>query len=201
MSLFQEFFGNPRKEARHANQARPDAGQSSTKVSGEGNKFQGFCESCFSQTRPYCSGPTTTVNGCGKRLFGNDERCPTCQSVVQRLYLCFLWIPLIPSGRFRVKYLDPKTYFSRQLLDTNISPEGLAKLRAEDEAALNDFYAVELFDQARGLERRREFADALNAYEFVTKQFPQSHMANDAHQAFKRVQARIADASVTRRPR
>jgi hypothetical protein len=75
----------------------------------------GFCATCVHGTTPVSSGGTFTLNGIGTRLYGSGDRCPICHSVVQRLFFCVLFIPLIPLGKYRVKYTAPNQFLSRKL--------------------------------------------------------------------------------------
>ena len=75
-----------------------------------------FCGACLATTGPQSSGGTFTLNGIGTKLYGSKHRCLTCGSVIQRLWVCFLYIPIIPLSKFRVKYLRPTRFMSRKVL-------------------------------------------------------------------------------------
>lgn len=109
MKLLHELFGDPLKQAGKGKQA----GAESKREHKQG--LMGFCESCLADTLPEDAGSTSTFNGMGTRLYSFSDECPECQSRVQHLFFCFLWIPLVPLGRFRVKYCAPQRYFSRRL--------------------------------------------------------------------------------------
>jgi hypothetical protein len=75
----------------------------------------GFCASCLHATTEVSSGGTFTFNGIGTRLYGSGDPCPVCRSVVQRLFFCVIFIPLIPIAKYRVKYVTPGRFLSRRL--------------------------------------------------------------------------------------
>ena len=77
--------------------------------------YPGFCDSCRMATTDVSSGGTFTFNGIGTALYGSAEVCPTCASVVKRLFFTILFIPIIPLGKYRVKYVTKKKFFSRKL--------------------------------------------------------------------------------------
>ena len=88
----------------------------------------GFCPACLTATTDQSPGSTGTtgfiVIGIGTRLIGMGDPCPTCGSVIQSKYLC-LGVPLIPLGRYRIKYLGDgllggvlaREYVGRRLID------------------------------------------------------------------------------------
>jgi hypothetical protein len=75
----------------------------------------GFCDNCVRASTDVPGGGTFTLNGIGTRLYGSGDRCPICQSVVQRLFFCVLFIPLIPIRKYRVKYIAPARFLSRRI--------------------------------------------------------------------------------------
>ena len=88
--------------------------------------YPGFCQTCADGTTAQDAGSTTTLNGIGTRLYGGGSRCPLCASIVQTKFFCLLFIPLIPLGRYRVRYVSPKRYLSRKLIVKSTSPASLA---------------------------------------------------------------------------
>lgn len=74
-----------------------------------------FCDTCVRASTDVPDGGTFTLNGIGTRLYGSGDRCPICQSVVQRLFFCVLFIPLIPIRKYRVKYIAPARFLSRRI--------------------------------------------------------------------------------------
>lgn len=78
--------------------------------------FPRFCERCISASSDVSSGGTATINGIGTKLYGSGDRCPTCNSVIKRLFFCLVYIPLIPLGKFRVKHVTPSRFFSRKIV-------------------------------------------------------------------------------------
>ena len=75
----------------------------------------GFCNACVAASTPVPAGSNATVNGIGITFCGRGDPCRVCGSVVQTQWFCFLLVPLVPLGRFRVKYVAPKRYLSRMV--------------------------------------------------------------------------------------
>jgi hypothetical protein len=75
----------------------------------------GFCKSCIAATMPGSAGDNLTINGIGAMFYGKRDCCKICGSVVRSRWFCVLFIPLFPLGTFRVKYVAPNRYLSRQL--------------------------------------------------------------------------------------
>ena len=75
----------------------------------------GFCASCMAMTTEKPSGGTFVVNGIGTRLYGSADRCPACGAVTQTHWITFVYLPVIPLGRYRVKKVTPTTYLSRKM--------------------------------------------------------------------------------------
>jgi hypothetical protein len=88
--------------------------------------FPGFCQTCADGTTAEDAGSTTTINGIGTRLYGSAFGCPVCDSIVQTKFFCLLFIPVIPLGKYRVKYVSPGRYLSRKLISESRSPAKLA---------------------------------------------------------------------------
>ena len=93
----------------------------------------GFCEACLKETHEVGAGGTRTVNGFGTSLLGRSAPCPNCGSVIQRLFACALFIPILPLGRFRVKHCSPGHYFSRRMRKAGEPYVSLASAALEDE--------------------------------------------------------------------
>ena len=79
----------------------------------------GFCRACYGSTTNESPGSTFTVNLVfGTRLMGGSEQCPACGSMIQWLWFWF-FLPIIPLGRYRIKYLSDgllrSTYIGRKL--------------------------------------------------------------------------------------
>ncbi len=88
--------------------------------------FPGFCQKCADATTAESAGSTTTLNGIGTRLYGGGLRCPVCSSIVQTKYFCLIFIPIIPLGKYRVRYVSPNRYLSRKLMAKSTSPTFIA---------------------------------------------------------------------------
>jgi hypothetical protein len=75
----------------------------------------GFCKSCDATTTPESAGSTVTFNGVGTKIYGSKNPCSQCGSVVQTKFFVVIFIPLIPLGKYRVKWATPSRYISRKL--------------------------------------------------------------------------------------
>ena len=75
----------------------------------------GFCERCTLATTEASAGGTFVMNGFGTRLYGSSEPCGICGSVQQTKFVTALYVPLIPLGAYRVKYLSARRYLSRKV--------------------------------------------------------------------------------------
>jgi tetratricopeptide (TPR) repeat protein len=103
-----------------------------------------FCGPCTDETIAWPAPDTMSVNGIGTRFYGAANRCPTCGSVVRRLFFCVLWIPVWPMGRYRIITLSTSLigtgarYVGRRFPVSADNPYGLdqktAALIAEAEA-------------------------------------------------------------------
>jgi len=82
--------------------------------------FPQFCDRCKSASSDISSGGTATFNGIGTALYGSGDPCPTCSSVIKRLFFTFVYIPLIPLGKYRVKHVTPSRFLSRKIVRTTI---------------------------------------------------------------------------------
>lgn len=78
-------------------------------------RHPGFCEVCLASTTDQESGGTFRLNGFGTCLAFPRDRCPSCGSVVQTLALSIFFLPLIPLGRYRVRWANPRRFLSRRL--------------------------------------------------------------------------------------
>jgi hypothetical protein len=73
----------------------------------------GFCGACVAATTPTPAGSSIRINGIGAGFYFGRDWCKTCGSVVQSQWFCVLFIPLVPMGKFRVKYVTPNRFLSR----------------------------------------------------------------------------------------
>ncbi len=48
-------------------------------------------------------------------FYGTRDRCKTCGSVIRGQWFCIFFIPIFRVGQYRVKYVAPKRYLSREL--------------------------------------------------------------------------------------
>lgn len=75
----------------------------------------GYCQKCLSETMEENAGGLFTFNGIGTRFAGKKSRCQVCNSVIQTKCICFLFIPLIPLGKYRVLYVTRYSFHSRKI--------------------------------------------------------------------------------------
>ena len=75
-----------------------------------------FCDHCLAETSDQSSGSTYSINGVGTSLFGREQPCPQCNSAVRTKCACLFFIPLIPLGKYRVKFSTPQQFISRKLV-------------------------------------------------------------------------------------
>jgi len=78
-------------------------------------RHPGFCKSCDASTTPQGAGSTTTINGIGTKIYGSKSPCSQCGSVIQTKFFCLIYIPVIPLGKYRIKWATPSRYISRKL--------------------------------------------------------------------------------------
>ena len=74
-----------------------------------------FCDHCLAETSDQSSGSTYSINGVGTSLFGWDQPCPQCSSAVRTKCACLFFIPLVPLGKYRVKFSTPQQFISRKI--------------------------------------------------------------------------------------
>jgi hypothetical protein len=85
----------------------------------EGIMHPGFCNSCIAATTRASANDNLMVIpfGFGFGFYGpKADRCNTCASVVRSQWLCILLIPVFRVGKYRVKYVAPNRFLSRELL-------------------------------------------------------------------------------------
>ena len=75
----------------------------------------GFCKSCDASTTTESAGSTTTINGIGTKIYGSKSPCSQCGSVIQTKFFCLIYIPVIPLGKYRIKWATPSRYISRKV--------------------------------------------------------------------------------------
>ena len=78
----------------------------------------GFCRECIAATTPTSAGGNFLLNGIGTTFYGTRYWCKTCGSAVQSKWMCIFFVPIGRIGKFRVKYVSPNRYLSRQLAAT-----------------------------------------------------------------------------------
>lgn len=76
-------------------------------------RHPGFCTACVAATTPSPAASSIRVNGIGAGLYFRKDWCKTCGSVIQSQWFSVFFIPVIPLGKFRIKYVAPHQYLSR----------------------------------------------------------------------------------------
>ncbi len=75
----------------------------------------GFCRRCYAATTDESPGSTFTINVLfGFRFLGWSGECPRCESVERTLWFLFV-IPLLPLGKYRIKYVTEGLLNSRYI--------------------------------------------------------------------------------------
>jgi hypothetical protein len=74
-----------------------------------------FCEKCLTETRDESTGNLQQINGIGTSLMGADGHCQQCSSVVQRVWITFLFLPILPRGQYRIIRVSRHEFLSRRL--------------------------------------------------------------------------------------
>ena len=82
---------------------------------GEGPRT--FCKKCLFETTGQSSGNLSTINGIGTAFVGSSDACPSCRSVVRRVWFTFLLLPVVPLRKYRVMQISPQQFLSRRLRD------------------------------------------------------------------------------------
>lgn len=67
-----------------------------------------FCDLCLSATSAKSPPSTRRVNGIGTAFWESRTRCPTCGSIDARVWFTILFLPVIPLGRYKIIYLQPR---------------------------------------------------------------------------------------------
>lgn len=79
-------------------------------------RYPGFCKSCSGSTTDDGAGSTYTVNGIGTKIYGGKDPCQECGATIQTKFFVVLFIPLIPLGKYRMKWCSPTQYISRKVI-------------------------------------------------------------------------------------
>lgn len=67
-----------------------------------------FCKLCLSTTSAKSPASTRRVNGIGTTFWESSTPCLTCGSIDVRMWFTFLFLPVIPLGRFKIIYLEKR---------------------------------------------------------------------------------------------
>jgi len=84
----------------------------------EFNLHPGFCQSCLEATEEKTAGNLETLNGIGTVMYGRSDPCPECGSVVRRVWVVFVYIPVFPLSRYRVIDSEKHWFYSRKIRTT-----------------------------------------------------------------------------------
>jgi hypothetical protein len=146
-------------------------------------KHPEFCEVCLQQTIQIRTGDIGTFNGIGTSFYGHRDVCPHCGSAIKTLFGCFFFIPIVPQGEFRVKYVAPRRFISRRI---RRSGEVAASLDADDEGRA-------LLDQATKMEIDGRVHDAVLVYQHIARKYPRTSAGKDAQKSLESLRAIIGD--------
>jgi hypothetical protein len=80
---------------------------------GEGPRT--FCKKCLFETTGQSSGNLNTINGIGTAFIGSSDPCPSCRSVIRRVWFTLFLLPLVPLRKYRVMQISPQQFLSRRL--------------------------------------------------------------------------------------
>ena len=138
-------------------------------------KHPGLCEVCLSQTVEIRFGGTATVNTVGTAYYGRSDKCAHCGSVIRRQFVCILFIPVVPLGRFRVKYFSPGRFFSRRI---RMPGEVCGPLDLENEGHA-------LLADATKLEIDGRIEEAVIAYQHIAQKYPHTSAGQDAQKSLE----------------
>ena len=133
------------------------------------------------------AGDIGTLKGVGTKFYGSSEQCPTCGSVIRRMFICFFFIPVVPLKRFRVKYCTPTRYLSRRMRRS-----GLDGMRADQEDERR-----ELLFLANRLEEDGYFKEAILAYREIAEKHPETSVGRDAQKSAQRLQEKCEKYRIT----
>jgi len=79
-------------------------------------KIPDFCDDCISSTTDKSSGNLYRLNGIGTTLIGFMDECPKCKSILKTYWFTFLFIPLIPLAKYRLKYVTKDSFITRKVV-------------------------------------------------------------------------------------
>jgi RNA polymerase subunit RPABC4/transcription elongation factor Spt4 len=77
--------------------------------------YPGFCPTCLSLTSAEPAGDCLTFYGVGIDLRGKRDVCPTCGSIETSRWFTVFWVPIVPLGRYRIRYTKPHASLSRRV--------------------------------------------------------------------------------------
>lgn len=73
----------------------------------------GFCQACADDSTAQSPGNISTINGIGRKFYGQAEKCAACGSVVRVLWLVFAYVPILPLGSYRFQMTGGGGWSSR----------------------------------------------------------------------------------------
>lgn len=98
----------------------------------EFGEHPGFCSSCLEQTLLDCPSSVGTLNGIGTGWYFNYAPCPVCKSVIRRLCVCILFLPVWRLNTYRVIHFG--TYFGNYIA-RKVKPEFLTSCTSPPDAS------------------------------------------------------------------
>jgi hypothetical protein len=78
-----------------------------------------FCDECERDTVAIRTGKLVTINFIGKTWgLGKSNKCPVCGSVERNMWFIML-LPILPLGRWKVKYLARNKFVTRKMMKSS----------------------------------------------------------------------------------
>ena len=84
---------------------------------------QPFCNACQTDTIPVDTGNLVTFNFIGEAFIGRSNTCLRCGSVERYMFFMIL-LPIIPLGKWKVKYLSRRKFLARKIIKSSFPDLG-----------------------------------------------------------------------------
>jgi hypothetical protein len=84
---------------------------------------QPFCNVCQTDTIAVDTGNLVTFNFIGETFIGRSNTCPRCGSVERYMFFTLL-LPIIPLGKWKVKYLSSRKFLARKMMKSSFPDLG-----------------------------------------------------------------------------
>ena len=87
-----------------------------------------FCDICQINTVPVATGNLFTFNLIGETFIGRSNACPRGGSVESYMFFMF-FVPIIPLGKWKVKYLSRRRFLARKIMNSSFPDMGRQHVR------------------------------------------------------------------------